>query len=148
MDAKSVCAGRCNQNFEPCLYVSEDVDTCISELKPLVDEKVSVAKIVTHEELRIVDFSASDVDDTFRLLIALLFITSPTEENYDAYIYTQVICSLIKSLGFDGICYSSCQNRFKNNYAIFNYDKCKVVSSDVYDVTRINYESQKVKQNW
>ena len=70
---------------------------------------------------------------------------SPTEYNKNAYIYTQVICSIVKKLGYDGVIYTSCQNREKKNYAIFNYNKCKVISSEVYSVTGIKYDI--IKQN-
>ena len=144
-DSNSIKAGRCNHDFETCLYTAENPNTAISELKPLIKEKISVAEIITLQNLKIIDlsFSINQEEELFKNLIALLFVTSPTECNKDAYIYTQAICSLVKKHGYDGIKYSSCQNMHYNNYAIFNYTKCKAIKSDIYFVNSINYECDK-----
>lgn len=140
---KTISEGRCNHNHEQCLYLAEDIDTAISELKPLIREKISVARIESIEELRLVDLGFSTANDPYQKLIAFLFVTSPTQDEYDIYTFTQVISSLIKQKGYDGIRYSSCQNLSKLNYAIFNYNKCKPVSSDVFEVESISYRSKK-----
>lgn len=136
---KDILGGRCNHVHEVCLYVAEDVETAISELKPLIQEEISVACIRTKEELRVIDFGFNISDNPYKELASLLFITSPTQEDYDAYAFTQVICSLVKNKGYDGIRYTSCQNLIKANYVIFNYDKCEAVSSEVYRVDSIKY---------
>ena len=144
-DSNAIKAGRCNHNFEICLYTADDPNTAISELKPLINEKISVAEIITIQKLKIIDlsFSSYEDNDLFRNLIAILFVASPTECSKDAYIYTQIICSLVKKHGYDGIKYSSCQDITHNNYAIFNYSKCKAINSDIYFVNSINYECTK-----
>lgn len=141
----TIKAGRCNHDFEICLYTAEDPNTAISELKPLIKEKISVAEITTLEELKIIDLSFifGEDNETFRNLLALLFLISPTETEKDAYLFTQVICSLVKKHGYDGIKYSSCQNMSANNYAIFNYNKCKAISSNIYTVDKITYTCTK-----
>ena len=138
-DPKSIGGGRCNHVNEQCLYVSEDIQTAISELKPLIREEISVACIQLREDLKIVDFGFDSSEDPYQKLISFLFVTSPTQDDYDIYTYTQVLCSLIKKAGYDGIKYTSCQDLSKTNYVIFNYDKCKAVSSDVYAVNSISY---------
>lgn len=137
-------AARCNHDFEICLYTAEEINTSISELKPLIGETISVASIKTLEDLDLIDLTfvfetKGDELAFLRNLIALLFIESPTENKKDAYIYTQVICSIVKKCGYDGIKYSSCQSVGKANYAIFNYEKCKAVGSERYSVKNINY---------
>ena len=142
-DAKSILPGRCNHVNEQCLYMAEDVETAISEIKPLIREKVSVGCIEVQEALRIVDFSFNSSHSPITQLVAFLFVTSPTLEEYDIYTYTQIICSLIKKEGYDGVKYTSCQNLEKSNYAIFSFDKCKAISSDVYEVSAIAYRCTK-----
>lgn len=44
-NSKSIHSGRCNRVYEACLYIAEDVETAISELKPLIREEISVACI-------------------------------------------------------------------------------------------------------
>lgn len=139
----AVMGNRCNHDFECCLYAAGDVVTAISEIKPMINERVSVARIVSKEELKLIDLRFND-KDAFLEGIAFLFITSPTSEDKDAYIYTQVICSLIKQAGYDGIIYSSCQRLIGDNYAIFNYDKCQAVASREREITGINITSKQI----
>ena len=149
-NVESVIASRCNHNFEICLYTSDDIQTSISEVKPLIGETISVASIEVLEDLKIIDLSL-DFDEEgdelvfLRNLIALLFIDSPTEGNKGVYIYTQIICSLVKKMGYDGVKYSSCQDIEKINYAIFNYKKCKATGSEKYSITKIDYGIEKMK---
>jgi hypothetical protein len=44
-DASKVNPGRCNRKFEVVLYVANIPEACISELKPLIHEKISVAQV-------------------------------------------------------------------------------------------------------
>ncbi len=136
---ESILPGRCNHVNEQCLYLAEDVQTAISEIKPLIREKISVACIEAKEALKIIDFSFDRSEIPILKLVAFLFLTSPTLEEYDVYTYTQIICSLVKKEGYDGIKYTSCQNLGKSNYAIFSFEKCKAISSDVYEVDSITY---------
>lgn len=143
---RSIQAGRCNHDYECCLYVAQDIETAISELKPLIGERISVAKVEVCQELRLIDLSINyKQKEEIKNIVGAFFLISPTEYNKNAYIYTQVICSIVKKLGYDGVIYTSCQNREKKNYAIFNYNKCKVISSEVYSVTGIKYDI--IKQN-
>lgn len=150
LNTENIMASRCNHNFEVCLYASDDAQTAISELKPLIKETISVASIKVLKDLKIIDlsfeFDDKDNEKIFvRNLLALLFICSPTENNKDAYIYTQVICSIVKKMGYDGIKYSSCQNIERINYAIFNYEKCKAIGSKKYSVKNIDYRIEYIK---
>ena len=140
---ETISSGRCNQKNEQCLYLAEDPKTAISELKPLIQEKISVASIQAKEELKVIDFGLDSANNPLQRLIAFLFVSSPTKEDSDAYIYTQIICSIIKKEGYDGIRYSSCQNLIKTNYVVFNFNKCVPLSSEVYMVKHINYQIEK-----
>jgi hypothetical protein len=141
-DASKVKPGRCNREFEVVLYVADIPETCISELKPLIHEKISVAQVECLEELKLINLSF-DFDDkgTYRDLYSLLFVTSPTEENKDVYLSTQALCGIVRDEGYDGISYSSCQNLKNTNYVIFNYNKCRTINSRIYMVDDIRYES-------
>jgi hypothetical protein len=135
--------GRCNHSREICLYAAGDVRTSIAELKPLIRECISVAKILVKEELRLIDLRfLRDGQSDLLELVSSLFIASPTVENENAYIYSQVICDIIKKNGYDGVIYSSCQNLLGENYAIFNYGKCEAVSSERYRITQIDITSE------
>ena len=137
---RAIGSGRCNHNHEVCLYIAEDIETAISELKPLIQEEISVAQVKIKEELKVIDFGFNASDSPYKELVSFLFVTSPTQEDYDAYTYSQIICSFVKKMGYDGIKYTSCQNLGKTNYVIFNYDKCEAIASNVYTVKSISYE--------
>ena len=128
--------GRCNYRYNPCLYTADNERVAISEIKPLVREVVSVAKIKNKEDLRLVDLRLNK-DNEFINAIAKFFVQSPTLENPDAYIYTQAISAFVRSCGYDGLVYSSCQVIGGINYVIFNYDKCEAISSELYTVNNL-----------
>ena len=126
--------------------MADTIDTAISEVKPSIGYNVSVAKIKVIEELRLVDFRFNKTENNVSKLISFLFIQSVTLEYPETYVYTQVICDFIKNCGYDGVIYSSCQNTSGANYAIFNYEKCKAISSDVYTVDSVvvNFSKRRI----
>ena len=64
--------------------------------------------------------------------------------NKEDYYLSQYVGAYIKTLGFDGIKYFSSKNESNIseiasfNYAIFNYDKCKAVSSKKYYIQKVS----------
>lgn len=140
----SVEEGRCNYKYNPCLYVAENERVAISEIKPLVREVVSVAKIRNKEDLNLIDLRLNN-DNELINAVAKFFVQSPTLENPDAYLYTQAISAFVKSCGYDGLIYSSCQVVGGINYVIFNYDKCEAISSELYTVNNIMVCLSKIK---
>lgn len=128
--------GRCNYKYSPCLYTADSERVAISEIKPLVREIVSIAKIKNNENLKLIDLRLNN-KNKFINGIAKFFVQSPTIDNPDAYIYTQAISSFVKSCGYDGIIYSSCQVINGTNYAFFNYDKCEAIASNLYSVNNL-----------
>lgn len=139
-DVKTIPEGRCNRQYEQCLYCCDSTETAISELRPVREEKISVAEIKVEKKLDLIDISFySTLENELLKAIALLFVFSPIENNYDIYKCSQVICSIVKNKGYDGIKYSSCQTLTGNNYAIFDYSKCKPISSKVYDIEYVRH---------
>lgn len=134
--------GRCNYKYNPCLYTAKSARVAISELKPLVREVISVAKIRNNEDLKMIDLRLNK-DNEFIDKVAKFFVQSPTLEYPDAYLYTQAISSFVKSCGYDGLIYSSCQVIGGINYAIFNYDKCEAIASDLYIVDNVSVSFSK-----
>lgn len=137
----TVGEGRCNYKFSPCLYAADSVHVAISEIKPLVREIVSVAKIKNKKELKLIDLRLCN--NEWINALAMFFVQSPTLENPDAYIYTQAISAFVKKYKYDGIIYSSCQTFGGINYAIFNYEKCEAISSELKCIANISYDVQK-----
>lgn len=138
----SIDDGRCNYKYSQCLYSADSERVAISEIKPLIREVVSVAKIKSKEDLKLLDLRRNSKNSVVNA-IADLFVQSPTLENPDAYIYSQVVSSYVRNHGYDGILYSSCQVVNGGNYAIFNFDKCEAISSELYDVDDIKIVARK-----
>jgi hypothetical protein len=115
---------------------SSEPDTCISEIRPAVGERVYLGKFVVRKNLSIIDLSAmrrikqsvfdpgyyhparwaSDFLDKFRMEISrpLLPDDSPVQ-----YIPTQVFAEFVRERGYAGIKYRSSQLRSGHNFTMF-----------------------------
>jgi len=122
-------AGRVNISGQTFLYVAETEGTACEEVKPSLQDMISLARFRLLKDFTIVDF-ASDQEfpkqyrikynmspGHFFTAIMLSFTKPPRGEgDYQA---TQFIADHIRKMGVDGICYMS-QFTGKKNYAIFN----------------------------
>lgn len=131
--------GRINPKGIPCLYLSIDRETAMSEVRPWVSSQISVGQFEIIKDLKLVDCSIksknikfylnepsgekkresvmSDIDSAF---------TKPVTNN-DAiaeYAPTQILGELFKNNGFDGIVYSSALGIGKN-IALFNINNAR-----------------------
>lgn len=149
--------GRCNPKFIPYLYAADSVPCSIAEINPGIDSVVSVANIKIKDKLKIASLSSGyaissakgniieDVPDCWVILYLQHLFSLPYKEDGD-YLLTQYISERIKSAGIDGVSFKSSKYTFENaqgirehgvNYVIFNYNKCKAVSSKLYRVKSI-----------
>lgn len=150
--------GRCNPKFIPYLYAADSVHCSIAEINPGIDSVVSVANIKIKKSLRLVSLSSGfaisstkgsiieDVPDCWVILYLQHLFSLPYKEEGD-YLLTQYISEKIKSAGMDGLSFESSKYACEGaqgvrkrgvNYVIFNYDKCKAVSSKLYRVKSID----------
>ena len=149
--------GRCNPKFIPYLYAADSLNCSIAEINPRIDSVVSVANIKIKENLRLVSLSSGfsissakgsiieTVPDCWVILYLQHLFSLPYKEDGD-YLLTQYISEKIKSTGIDGLSFNSSKYAYVDeqgnrehgvNYVIFNYDKCKAVSSKLYRVKSI-----------
>ena len=138
---------RMNPQGISVLYIASDIRTAITELHPYSTEVYSVATIKNVEPLSIVDLSegVSDLNDDFTRHLAIYvqnWISQGSEEK--DYVFPQYIASYCEHLGYDGIGYRSkyaTKDNIKNkegvNYTIFNYSKCEVMSSKLYEIHNV-----------
>lgn len=145
---------RMNPNGIKCLYVSTDERTSIKELNPSINEIVSVAEIVSLDNLIVVDLSKSESTNNPYIAYLSVLIQEEISKGYSSkdYIFSQYVAAFCQSNGFDGIGYRSkycLRSETKDekgiNYAIFNYKKCKAVSSKLYDVKRTSIQFERIK---
>lgn len=143
---------RANYKGIPYLYCANDPYISIVECRPRLGSRVSVATIEVVEPLHLFDTTIQywpvklmDDGEKYDLILDLSAMFSEplahTDDTSD-YIPTQYIAEYIKNLGYDGIVYQSsltpeinekCQLRY--NIVLFNYNKCKAIKSNVYEIT-------------
>lgn len=138
--------GRANPAYIKYLYTAEDPYTALVEVRPYLKSKVSIAEINVNETLNVADFSYAsfpNYDGFEKHLIYLIMadFSNPTDSDKKSYIPTQYISEYIKTLGFDGIRFTSSLNGAGRNITIFNYEKCTAVGSKVYQVGDIYFEA-------
>lgn len=142
--------GRMNPQGIHMLYTATDAETCIAELKPYSGCVYSVATINVLNELKIVNLSEKlpDIEDAFLETLSEIIIKNLSSGvGGKAYVLPQFIAGYCKYRGYDGIAYrSKYANLYEKsdkegiNYAIFNYEKCKVIESKIYHVGKMELE--------
>jgi len=150
--ADSVAEGRVNPAKIKYLYIAEHVDTAIYEVKPILNQNVSVATMKAKEDLQLFDFSISIEEksnsDTPRASMFDTignFFSIPNHGNKEDYLPTQYIAECIKNIEqpkFDGIRFRSSLHKDGINILLFNPDKCEAISSNVYNIRDINISSE------
>ena len=101
-------------------------------------------------DLKIADLSReySVHKDSFEEELSVLVQRNLSKGNGEEdYVFPQFVAAYCKKLGYDGIGYRSkyaskydTQNGFGINYSIFNYDKCKAISSILMKVREMNVD--------
>lgn len=166
---KYAIEGRANPKGIPYLYLSNDRNISMMELRPHIGETISCGEFKASRDLVLID--CYSVERTFGN-VELLF-NPPTDkigitqaiwslindafakpvsnsETTSDYVPTQILSELFKSEGYDGIC---CKSSFGNgfNYIFFDLMSCDQVTTTVMEVKSIDMSfepcSQTVKIN-
>lgn len=130
--------GRANPQYIPYLYLASSPYTALVEVKPTLDSKVSISKIVCTKDLKIVDFSSdkSMEDEPLSVLLMMEF-SKPFMGEEQQYIPTQIITEYIKSEGYDGVKFnSSLDRRGGKNYIFYTDGHFDDVDSSLYEVSQ------------
>ena len=147
--------GRANPKGIAYLYLATDVDTVISEMRPVKNAQLSVSKVSLLEDISVVDFSGQisipspfgmnalrQEADRMHLLQQIGEYFSmpidPASTDID-YVPTQFISEYIKSLGYDGFVFQSSLGSGLN-FVIFDPQKAKIRKAQLYNVTDIQYK--------
>lgn len=139
--------GRVNPKGIPYLYLAEDPETSIYEVRPIIGQCVSVAEFVVRKELRIYDFThfftdrfsteENTINDDHNLFnyICRQFST-PNYNEPLKYLPTQYLGEIIKNMGFDGLRFNSSLKKDGMNIVLFDNQFCEPVSSDFIKIER------------
>lgn len=129
--------GRANRTYVSFLYLAEDENTAINEIRPMPSDFVSIGCFQANSDIKIFSLahhnilrsSESDTTlDALRNISSLnnLFSMPTGSNNKHIYLATQLFTEILVSEGFDGICFNSSFTG-KKNYAIFNPSHFKYV---------------------
>jgi len=170
---KPLCAktseGRINPKGIPCLYLSTDEKTAISEVRPWVGCYVTVAQFQILKDLTVVDCSCGEIDPISTSVYDLdklwkfkepgpeeatkvvwrwidMSFSEPIERNDNTadYVPTQIIAELFKTNGFDGIKYKSLFNN-GCNLALYDINSAtQIGDGKVLQVTKIDVDSKRI----
>lgn len=136
---------RMNPAGIPVFYGAQDIDTCISEIRPSIGDEVAVGLFVTSQDLRLFDFSRFDtmvkktrpsiLDHNYEELEKLhvlrkyinRLVAQPVRNGDPDYIMTQAMAEYLRfeaEGGFDGLIFNSVQSSNGLNYVIFPTRDC------------------------
>lgn len=158
--------GRANARGITCLYIANDVDTTLHEVRAGMFDYVSVGAFRLKKDITVVDLKAINGISPFvdgleyldhainkqyleRLNAEMSKSLRRSDSTLD-YVPTQYIVDFIKSIEhndeqeYDGIEYNSTTNPGGYNLAIFDPDLFECVSVDVYDIEKLQYTSKKL----
>ncbi len=150
--------GRANSKGIPCLYLSTQQDTALSETRPWLGMSISIAQFAavrdlklvgfvfdTPPELRYLGFRGSEPppekrDEVvwYRIGSAFSEPINPTDTSAD-YAPTQIIAEMFKSEGLDGLAYRS---GFAGGYnvALFDIESARQVNCFLFETKNLNFE--------
>ncbi len=162
-------AGRINSKGVPCLYLADEVNTAIAEIKPHLGAHINVAKfelirnievvdttknIITIEDYykKTVDSKVTEKDEEELLWWGIgLFFSIPINPYHEStdYIGTQYLSDIFKSLGFKGIIYGSAMKKNQKNLALFYPELAKPVGDrpEYLRIDDIHYQTNKDSLN-
>lgn len=149
--AELVEAGRANPDHIGYLYLSEDENTPIYEVRPTIGQMISIASFRVQKNLRIYDFTKNipiktdNCSEDLSLLFPFLSkkFSKPYNGKKEEYLPTQYLTETIKNMGFDGIRFKSALNSNGINIVLFSEEYCKPFSSDLVEVKGMSLDTKK-----
>jgi len=154
--------GRVNAKGIPCLYLSNDADTAMAEVRPWIGSYVSVAAFRVQRDLTVVDCSS---DSAHWLSFGKELPPDKCEENawgainrafsepvartddVADYAATQVLAEAFRFGGFDGIVYGSKLGTGKN-VAIFDLVAARPINGYLFQVESLNPVFSRRPESW
>jgi len=143
-------AGRVNQAGAAVLYVSEQEETAIAEIRPPRGSLISVGDLCTYREMNILDLGdpiptpnpfttdiLSYAVDEVNLLNAFSWTLSKPMEHTDdesEYYASQKLSDWLKSLEFDGIRYPSAMKKGGHNIVFFDPKAARHIKSSLIKI--------------
>ena len=144
---------RANPDHIRYLYLSEDQETPIYEIRSALSQCISIAKLKCKRPLKVYDLTVESralstvTSATIKSNCAITYVCGvfslPNHSDPSKYLPTQYIAEMIKHMGFDGIRYLSALHEGGYNVVLFDPDDCTVISSDLLEINNIHIETEK-----
>lgn len=154
-------AGRANPEGISYLYLADSIETTLKEVRAGLFDFVTIGRFVSTKTINIVNlaylaqispFLSGSLIDFVRYQINIKTLEKICMEvarplrRHDSlldYLPTQYICDYIKSLGYDGIEYSSTMQKGGYNIALFDQKLVNCISVNVHEINNISYDHKK-----
>lgn len=168
-----VSEGRVSPKGIAYLYLASSIDTAISEVRPWLDESISVAYFRTTREFSLVDLSKNHGQWSMSLLtFPQLFGEQPVPaelvdqciwtdidnafsrpvaqaDKYASYVPTQILAEALKEDGHDGVIYKSSFGGEKGyNLALFDGSDTVIVKCSLHRIKAITIEHVEDGNPW
>lgn len=164
---RNLCtAGRANPQGISYLYLAEDADTTLYEVRSTLLDSVTVGSFKTLKPINIFDFSnitglfetyndsvGKDMTEKIRrkrFLDSVRADMSKPLTRYDStleYVPTQFICEYCRLNGIDGIRFQSAMHKTGMNIVLFNPSDVECVGVDVFKINDVILNSDIIKND-
>jgi RES domain-containing protein len=150
--------GRINPRGISYLYLSNNAETALSEVRPWLDKLITVGQFHLCKDVTVVDASQ---DKHGRYFISERKIEEPSDkwesyvwrdinksfstpvsngEEHRHYVQTQYLSECFKNAGYDGIMYRSSLTMDGYNIALFDPQNARLKAAGLYDIKSVKYE--------
>ncbi len=156
----SASEGRINPKGIPCLYMSSNKETAMSEVRPWVGSYISVGAFKVNKKLFLIDCSAHGLDkwppfyeeepsDTEKessvwsyidRAFSIPIIAGDREADY---VPTQILSELFKDKGYDGVIYKSVFS-IGFNIALYDQNAADIVSCHLFQAKTLSFSFDEV----
>lgn len=160
--ADAATEGRANPKGIPRLYLADNRNTAIAEVRPWIGSLVSVSIFKTLKPLRIVDCR----DDSNKLHIYLegepdsekreaavwadvaRAFRAPVQRTDDraGYAPTQIIVELFQALNYDGVIYASAFGAKGSNLVLFDVSAAEIVATELHEVEGVELKTRETAE--
>ncbi|AMM89642.1 hypothetical protein UP15_11825 [Bacillus pumilus] len=148
--------GRANPDGIRYLYLANEKETAIAEVRPWCGAKVTIGDFKLRDNILSMDLSYSSQMSLFKIINSEQIETTMSEiaffknlssemskpisphESYLEYIPTQFITEVIKSVGYKGMVFNSSLSDGLN-VVLFSQECIDIIRTDLYTVQSINY---------
>jgi RES domain-containing protein len=159
--AEFVGDGRVNPRGIPCLYLADNEQTAMAEVRPWLGSYVSLAQFKVMRDCEIVDCSMDkkrglfdrdiELEDPARMEAAVWgdiaeAFSRPlaVHEPHIEYVPTQVLAEAFRRRGYDGIVYKSLLNRGGLNIALFDLDAADLMNCALYETRSVSFDFDQI----